>query len=69
MLEKKGRHCEGKEENTGKITEREASYRISAEDYKGFHRITIDFTINIWYKHLGFFNVAILPKLQAVNLL
>lgn len=25
-LEKKGRHCEGKEENTGKVTEGEASY-------------------------------------------
>jgi len=45
MLEKKGRHCEGEEENTREVRETEASYRISAENYKGLHRITPYFTI------------------------
>lgn len=69
MLEKKGRHCEGKEEKTGKVTEREALYHISAENYKGLHRITTYFTILLAGINFFFFNVAILSKLRAVNLL
>lgn len=45
MPEKKGKHCEGKEENTGKVTETEALYHTSAEDYKGLHTITTYFSI------------------------
>lgn len=65
MLEKKGRHCEGKEENTGKATEGKASYNISAENYKGLHSITTYFTILLGIKMelFFFFNIAILPEL------
>lgn len=45
MPENKGKHCEGKEENTGQVRETEALYHISAENYKGLHMITTYFTI------------------------
>lgn len=55
MPEKKGKHCEGKEENTGKVTEKEALYHISAKDYKGLYTITTYFSILLAGKNTFFF--------------